>query len=108
MIIQADQWIIRVDKMPNGAKRYASWKGKKEVEVPDLVINNGYCASTNVRNTENSSLFGAKVETVEKYIFQNGDYFYKVSWIFEGGYEYSRIDSAKTIVKHNDIVLMTL
>lgn len=40
--IYADPYIIRIDKMPDGANRYVSWKNKKVDEQPDLVISNGY------------------------------------------------------------------
>lgn len=101
-------WLIRIDKMPNGAIRYASWKNKSVKEKPDLIILNGYCASSEVEENKANEILGTLISKKEKYIFQNKDYFYEVSWIYEGGYEFTRLHSAKVIVKHNDKVLMTL
>ena len=108
IIINASPWIIRIDKMPNGAIRYASWKNKSENEKPDLIIDNGYCASSELRENKDSGLFGARVSKDEKYIFQNNEYFYEVSWKYEGGYEFTHLHSWKLIVKRNDAVLMIL
>lgn len=108
IIINASPWIIRIDKMPNGAIRYASWKNKPENEKPDLIIANGYCASSELKENKDSGLWGAKVSKDEKYIFQNNEYFYEVSWKYEGGYEFTHLHSWKLIVKRNDTVLMTL
>ena len=108
IIINASPWIIRIDKMPNGAIRYASWKNKSENEKPDLIIANGYCASSELKENKDSGLWGAKVSKDEKYIFQNNEYFYEVSWKYEGGFEFTHLHSWKLIVKRNDTVLMTL
>lgn len=108
IIINASPWIIRIDKMPNGAIRYASWKNKSENEKPDLIIANGYCASSELKENKDSGVWGAKVSKDEKYIFQNNEYFYEVSWKYEGGYEFTHLHSWKIIVKRNDTVLMTL
>ena len=108
IIINASPWIIRIDKMPNGAIRYASWKNKSENEKPDLIIANGYCASSELRENKDSGIWGAKVSKDEKYIFQNNEYFYEVSWKYEGGYEFTHLHSWKLIVKRNDTVLLTL
>lgn len=108
IIINASPWIIRIDKMPNGAIRYASWKNKSENEKPDLIISNGYCASSELRENKDAGIWGAQVSKDEKYIFQNNEYFYEVSWKYEGGFEFTRLHSWKLIVKRNDKVLMTL
>ena len=108
IIIITDPWIIRIDKMPNGANRYASWKNKKVDEEPDLIIYNGYCASSEIKENDDVGLFDAKIIKDEKYIFQNNEYFYEVSWIYEGGYEFTRFHSWKIVVKRNDTILMTL
>ncbi len=108
IIIKTGSWIIRIDKMPDGKNRYASWKNKKVGEEPDLVISNGYCASSEMKEIDDMGLFGAQVVKDEKYIFQNNDYFYEVSWVYEGGYEFTRIHSGKIVVKQNDKVLMIL
>lgn len=108
VIINAEPWIIRIDKMHNGAIRYASWKNKSENQAPDLVISNGYCISSEVKDVNNASIWGPQVRKEEKYIFQNNEYFYEVSWIFEGGYEFTSLHSWKLVVKRNDKVLMTI
>ena len=43
-----DPWKIRIDYMPDGTYRYASWKNKEMSESPDLIINNGEYKSTKV------------------------------------------------------------
>ena len=106
--IDANPWLIRIDKMPNGAVRYASWKNKSVKEKPDLIISNGYCASSELEENIVNRTWGTLISKKEKYIFQNKDYFYEVSWIYEGGYEFTRIHSWKVIVKHNETILMTL
>ena len=106
--IYADPYIIRIDKMPDGANRYVSWKNKKVDEQPDLVISNGYCASSVLRGNDEADMFCTQVVKDEKYIFQNNDYFYEVSWVYEGGFEFTYLHSWKIIVKRNDKVLMTL
>ena len=109
VVIDADPWIIRVDKMPNGAVRYASWKNKQESENPDIVIANGYCVSMNLEGEKkNDSMLGTHVSKNEKYIFQNNDYFYEVSWKYDGGFEFTRLHSWNLIVKKNDQVLLNL
>lgn len=108
IIINASPWIIRIDKMPSGAIRYASWKNKQEIEEPDLIISNGYCASSELRENKYAGTWGVQVSKDEKYIFQNNEYFYEVSWKYEGGSEFTRLHSWKLIVKRNDKVLMTL
>lgn len=108
IIINASPWIIRIDKMSNGAIRYASWKNKQEIEEPDLIISNGYCASSELRENKDVGTWGVQVSKDEKYIFQNNEYFYEVSWKYEGGFEFTRLHSWKLIVKRNDKVLMTL
>lgn len=94
--------------MPNGANRYASWKNKKVDEEPDLIIYNGYCASSEIKENDDVGLFDAKIIKDEKYIFQNNECFYEVSWIYEVGYEFTRFHSWKIVVKRNDTILMTL
>lgn len=106
--IDANPWLIRIDKMPNGAVRYASWRNKSVKEKPDLIISNGYCASSELEENKDNRTWDTLISKKEKYIFQNNDYFYEVSWFYEGGYEFTRLHSWKVIVKHNDKVLMTL
>lgn len=62
----------------------------------------------NLRKIKTLDYGGAKVSKDEKYIFQNNEYFYEVSWKYEGGYEFTHLHSWKLIVKRNDTVLMTL
>ena len=89
-----DSWIFRIDKMPDGSYRYASWKNKKETDEPNIVVNGGRYTSTVQDNAKR-----------EKYLFQNYSYTYEVSWIVE---YYTHIHSFKVVVKRGDEVLLTI
>ena len=94
-------YTIRVDLLPNGSYRYASWKNKPISEKPDIVINNGY------RNEPTEGNNGVH-SILEKFIFQNNEYFYILSYemiVYNGFYDYK---SLSLTVKRNDTVLMTL
>lgn len=95
--INFEKWIIRIDKMANGAFRYASWKNPKTPkENPDLIISHGY--EDIATDPEDS------YKKTFKYIFQNNEYFYIVSWRSE----YGNLSSPELVVKRNDKVLMKL
>lgn len=91
-------WIFRIDKMPDGNYRYASWKNKKDTDVPNIVVNGGTHTSTILDNT------GSKAKE-EKYTFQNYSYTYEVSWIVE---YYTNIHSFKVVVKRGNEMLLTI
>lgn len=95
--INFERWIIRIDKMPNGAFRYVSWKNPKTPkDTPDLIINSGYEDITSNNNDSYKKAF--------KYVFQNNEYFYIVSWISD----YGNLSYPKLVVKRNDKILMEL
>lgn len=91
-------WIFRIDKMPDGNYRYASWKNKKETDEPNIVVNGGTYTSTVLDET----ISNAKEE---KYVFKNYSYTYEISWIVE---YYTYIHSFKVVVKRGDEVLLTV
>lgn len=94
-------YTIRIDLLPNGSYRYASWKNKSISKKPDIVIYNGY------RNEPSEGNNGVH-SIVEKFIFQKNEYFYILSYemiVYNGFYD---CKSCKLTVKRNDSVLMTL
>ena len=98
IISYQDPWIFRIDKMPNGSYRYASWKNKKDTDVPNIVVNGGTYTSTVLGDTDSNI-------TEEKYVFKNYSYTYEISWIVE---YYTYIHSFKVVVKRGDQVLLTV
>lgn len=95
--INFEKWVIRIDKMPNGSHRYASWKKPKSTtDEPDLVINSGYEDIEVDTSDEYKKKF--------KYIFQNNEYFYIVSWLSD----YGNLGKGELVVKKNDKVLMKI
>ena len=98
IISYQDPWIFRIDKMPDGSYRYASWKNKKDTDVPNIVVNGGTHTSTILDKT------GSKAKE-EKYTFQNYSYTYEVSWIVE---YYTNIHSFKVVVKRGNEILLTI
>lgn len=94
-------YTIRVDLLPNGSYRYTSWKNKSISEKPDIVINNGY------RNEPTEGNNGVH-SIIEKFVFQNNEYFYILSYemvVYNGHYS---CKSLNLTVKRNDTILMTL
>ena len=75
VVLDNGTWIIRIDRMPNGTFRYASWKNKKCSEEPDLITGNGSYTESKIEKGYNSKQ--------EKYIFKNGEYSYEISWILD-------------------------
>lgn len=98
IISYQDPWIFRIDKMPDGSYRYASWKNKKDTDVPNIVVNGGTYTSTVLGDTDSNI-------TEEKYVFKNYSYTYEISWIVE---YYTYIHSFKVVVKRGDQVLLTV
>ena len=97
IISSQSPWIFRIDKMPDGSYRYASWKNKKESDVPNIIVNGGEHTSTVLENAYNAK--------EEKYVFRNHSYTYEISWIVE---YYTHFHSFKVIVKRGNEVLMTI
>ena len=98
IISYQDPWIFRIDRMPDGSYRYASWKNKKETDEPNIVVNGDTYTSTVLDET----ISNAKEE---KYVFKNYSYTYEISWIVE---YYTYIHSFKVVVKRGDEVLLTV
>ncbi|MBQ5645241.1 MAG: hypothetical protein IIV04_06030 [Bacteroidaceae bacterium] len=98
IISYQEPWIFRIDKMPDDSYRYASWKNKKDTDVPNIVLNGGTYTSTVLDESDSNA-------KEEKYTFQNHDYTYEVSWIVE---YFTYIHSLKVVVKHGDEVLLTI
>lgn len=98
IISYQDPWIFRIDKMPDGSYRYASWKNKKDTDVPNIVVNGGTYTSTVLGDTDSNI-------REEKYVFKNYSYTYEISWIVE---YYTYIQSFKVVVKRGDQVLLTV
>ena len=98
IISYQDPWIFRIDRMPDGSYRYASWKNKKETDEPNIVVNGDTYTSTVLDET----ISNAKEE---KYVFKNYSYTYEISWIVE---YYTYLHSFKVIVKRGDEVLLTV
>jgi hypothetical protein len=98
IISYQDPWIFRIDKMPDGSYRYASWKNKKDTDVPNIVVNGGTYISTVLGDTDSNA-------KEEKYTFRNHSYTYEVSWIAE---YYTYIHSFKVVVKRDNEVLLTI
>lgn len=95
--INFEKWIIRIDKMPNGAFRYSSWKSPNETkENPDLKLNNGYEDITIDPEDPYRKKF--------KYVFHNNEYFYIISWKSD----YGNLSEPELVVKKHDKVLMRL
>ena len=98
IISYQDPWIFRIDKMPDGSYRYASWKNKKDTDEPNIVVNGGTYTSTLLDDTDSNA-------KEEKYVFKNYSYTYEISWIVE---YYTYIHSFKVVVKRGDQVLLTV
>ena len=82
-----EKWIVRVDQMPDGALRYASWKRPKTTsDVPDMILNKG------IEYIDEST-------GIYTYDFKNNEYSYVILYDF-----YS--SCAELVVKRNSEVLM--
>ena len=100
VVLDNGTWIIRIDKMPDGTFRYASWKNKECSEEPDLITGNGSYTESKIEKGYNSKQ--------EKYIFKNGEYSYDISWILD--YAFSLLNPTDWLVevKRGDKVLMRI
>lgn len=99
-ILDNETWIIRIDKMPDGTFRYASWKNKKCSEEPDLITSNGTYNESKIEKDYNSKQ--------EKYIFKNGEYSYKISWILDHAFSLLNPTEWLVEVKRGGKVLMRI
>ena len=76
-------------------------ENKSISEKPDIVINNGYRSEPTEGNNGVHSI-------IEKFVFQNNEYFYILSYemvVYNGHYS---CKSLNLTVKRNDTILMTL
>ena len=99
--IKLSPYTIRIDKMPNDTYRYSSWKNKRTIEVPDIIINNGLLI-------ESISGEKGRGSVKEKFVFENNGYFYIVSFERIIYNRFVSIEDAKLIVKRNDKIIMEL
>ena len=102
VILDFSPFVIRIDEMPNGNYRYASWHEKEMSEKPNLIINNSLCE----KKVEPAAL-GWYAEKIE-YTFTNGEYQYIVSYYI---IQYSRFFEEKPlelIVKCNGKTIKTI
>ena len=93
-------WRFRVDEMPDGSYRYASWRNKPVLEEPDLVVENGKCLSRYLNDKKNKE--------EKKWIFCNDGYFYEVCCIYENSRLSYKPGAKKVVVKKGSRILMTL
>ena len=93
-------WIIRIDYMPDGTYRYASWKNKEMSESPDLTIKNG-----EYRFTKVDKGWGGKLV---EYIFNNNGYEYIVSYEIVEYNRFNDLTPISLVVKQNGKVLMNV
>ncbi len=95
--IFSDRFRVRIDKMPDGSYRYASWNmPKTEVDDANLVVGNGYEDVEIIDGDEYKKKF--------KYIFRNYVYTYIVSWTSD----YSNFCDYKLEVRKNNTPILTL
>lgn len=93
-------WKIRIDYMPDGTYRYASWKNKEMSESPDLTIKNGEYRCTKVDKG-----WGGKLV---EYIFNNNGYEYIVSYEIVEYNRFNDLTPISLVVKQNGKVLMNV
>lgn len=93
-------WKIRIDYMPDGTYRYASWKNKAMSESPDLTINNGEHRFTKVDKG-----WGGKLV---EFIFNNNGYEYIVSYEIVEYNRFNDLTPISLVVKKNGKVLMNV
>ena len=93
-------WKIRIDYMPDGTYRYASWKNKAISESPDLTISNGEYRTTKV----DKGWGGVLVE----FVFNSSGYEYIVSYEFVEYNRFNELTPNSLVVKKNGKVLMNI
>lgn len=101
-ILSNDSWTVRIDEMPDGSYRYASWKDKKTTEAPDLVMSEGI-HDTATEYDENEGYI-----TLAQYIFSNDAYSYKVSWVDDYSFTNNNPKNWKVTVTKNDEPVLTI
>jgi hypothetical protein len=101
-ILSNDSWTVRIDEMPDGSYRYASWKDKKTTEAPDLVMSEGI-HDTATEYDENEGYI-----TLAQYIFSNDAYSYKVSWVDDYSFTNNNPKNWKITVTKNDELVLTI
>ena len=93
-------WKIRIDYMPDGTYRYASWKNREMSEVPDITINNGEYRFTKVEKG-----WGGKLV---EFTFTNKEYEYIVSYEIVEYNRFNDLTPISLVVKKNGKVLMNV
>lgn len=85
LTFKTKSFIIRVDHMPDGSFRYASWRSSQSTkDTPRLVLNNGFYDEQN-----------------DKYIFSNNGYYYLVCADRTGGNHYVEVLKGNKLVLRN-------
>lgn len=85
LTFKTKSFIIRVDRMPDGSYRYASWRSSQSTEdSPRLVLDNGYYD-----------------EQHDKYYFSNKGYYYIVGADRTGGNHYIEVLKGNKLVLRN-------
>ena len=102
VILDFSPFVVRIDKMPNGNYRYASWHEKEMSEKPNLVINNNLCE----KKVEEVALgwYAKKIE----YTFTNGEYQYIVSYYIIQYSHFFEEKPLELIVKCNGKTIKTI
>ena len=93
-------WKVRIDYMPDGKFRYASWKNKDMSATPDLIINNGEYKFTEIDK-------GWKGKLVD-FVFNNNGYEYIVSYEIVEYNRFNDLTPIGLVVKQNGKVLMNV
>ena len=93
-------WKIRIDYMPDGTYRYASWKNKEMSKSPDLIINNGEYRSISVDKG-----WGGKLM---EFVFNNNGYEYIVSYEIVEYNRFNDLTPISLVVRQNGKVLLDL
>lgn len=102
VILDFSPFVIRIDEMPNGNYRYASWHEKEMSEKPNLVINNSLCEKK-VEEVD----YGMYSEKIE-YTFTNGEYQYIVSYYMTQYSSFIEERPMNLIVKCNGKTIKTI
>ena len=93
-------WKVRIDYMPDGTFRYASWKNKDMSATPDLIINNGEYRFTEIDK-------GWQGKLVD-FVFNNNGYEYVVSYEIVEYNRFNDLTPISLVVKQNGKVLMNV
>ena len=93
-------WKVRIDEMPDGTFRYASWKSKDMSEAPDLIIPNGEYGETEIDKGWQGKIVS--------FTFKNNGYDYIVSYEHVEYNRYYDLTPISLVVKHNNKVIMNI